>query len=481
MTIDEASLLVNVGERTNVTGSARFADLIRADDYDAAVEVARDQVDNGAQIIDVNMDEGMLDGEAAMTRFLNLIAAEPDISRVPVMIDSSKWSVIEAGLKCVQGKPVINSISMKEGEAAFIAQARLARRYGAAVVVMAFDEEGQADTYERKVAICARAYEILTERSGLPPEDIIFDPNIFAVATGIEAHAEYGRAFIEATRTIRAELPHARVSGGLSNLSFSFRGNNPLREAMHTVFLYHAVQAGLGLVIVNAGRLPTFEDVPSDLRERIEDVLFNRRPDATERLIEVASDAQSSARAAAVDLSWRELPVAERLEHALVHGHRRVRRRGHRGGASGLQPRPRGDRGSAHGRHGRGRRSLRQWQDVPAPGGEERTRDEEGGGSPRAVHGGRRRSRPDCGQGGDGHGEGRRPRHRQEHRRGGAAVQQLRGHRSRRDGAHPPRSCRPPATSAPTSSASRGSSRPASTRWCGWPPISRPRVSTSRC
>ncbi len=320
MTIDEASLLVNIGERTNVTGSARFADLIRADDYAAAVEVARDQVDNGAQIIDVNMDEGMLDGEAAMTRFLNLIAAEPDISRVPVMIDSSKWSVIEAGLKCVQGKPVINSISMKEGEAAFIAQARLARRYGAAVVVMAFDEEGQADTYERKVAICARAYEILTVEVGMAPEDIIFDPNIFAVATGIEEHAEYGRAFIEATRTIRAELPHARVSGGLSNLSFSFRGNNPLREAMHTVFLYHAVQAGLGLVIVNAGRLPTFEDVPSDLRERIEDVLFNRRPDATERLIEVASDAQSSARAAAVDLSWRELPVAERLEHALVHG-----------------------------------------------------------------------------------------------------------------------------------------------------------------
>ncbi len=318
--ITAESLLVNVGERTNVTGSARFAKLILNGDYEAAVAVARDQVENGAQIIDVNMDEGMLDSEEAMTRFLNLIATEPDISKVPIMVDSSKWSVIQAGLKCVQGKPIVNSISLKEGEEQFLAHAAEAQRYGAAVVVMAFDETGQAETTEHKVSVCERAYELLTGRLGFAPEDIIFDPNVFAVATGIEAHAEYGLAFIEATREIMQRMPNVKVSGGLSNLSFSFRGNNPLREAMHSVFLFHAVQAGMGMVIVNAGRLPVFEDVPAELRERIEDVFFNRRPDATERLLEVASQAESSARAAGTDLSWRETPVAQRLVYALVHG-----------------------------------------------------------------------------------------------------------------------------------------------------------------
>ncbi len=317
--IDDDSLLVNVGERTNVTGSARFAKLILGGDYDAALAVARDQVDNGAQVIDVNMDEGMLDSEEAMTRFLRMIATEPDISRVPIMVDSSRWSVIEAGLQQVQGKAIVNSISLKEGEERFLEQARLARRYGAAVVVMAFDEDGQADTLEQKVAICTRAYQLLVG-DGFPPEDIVFDPNVFAVATGIEAHADYGRAFIEAARAITATLPHARVSGGISNLSFSFRGNNALREAMHAVFLFHATRAGLDLAIVNAGRLPVYEDIEPDVRERIEDVLFNRRPDATDRLIEVASDVESMTAAAAADVSWRELPVRERLIHALVHG-----------------------------------------------------------------------------------------------------------------------------------------------------------------
>ncbi len=320
MVIDETSLLANIGERTNVTGSARFAELILGGEYETAISVARDQVDNGAQIVDVNMDEGMLDSEAAMVRFLHMIAAEPDISRVPIMIDSSKWSIIEAGLQCVQGKSIVNSISLKEGEEVFLAQARLAQRYGAAVVVMAFDETGQADTFEKKISICERAYGLLTETVGIAPEDIIFDPNIFAVATGIEEHAEYGLAFLEATEAITKRLPHARVSGGLSNLSFSFRGNNALREAMHAVFLYHAIQRGMGLAIVNAGRMPNYDDVPADLRERIEDVLFNRRDDATDRLIEVAASAQSSAKAAANDMSWRELSVQERIVHALVHG-----------------------------------------------------------------------------------------------------------------------------------------------------------------
>jgi 5-methyltetrahydrofolate--homocysteine methyltransferase len=320
MAIRSDSLLINVGERTNVTGSAKFSKLILGGDYDTAVGVARDQVENGAQIIDVNMDEGMLDAVEAMTRFLNHIATEPDISRVPVMIDSSKWHVIEAGLKCVQGKSVVNSISLKEGEAPFLHQAREARRYGAAVIVMAFDETGQAETFEHKVSVCERAYKLLVEQVGFPPEDIIFDPNVFAVATGIEEHAEYGVAFIEAAREIKKRMPAVHVSGGLSNLSFSFRGNNPLREAMHTVFLFHAVKAGMDMAIINAGRLPVYEDIPEDLRERIEDVLFNRRADATERLIDVASDAQSQAQASKTDMRWREKPVLDRLIHALVHG-----------------------------------------------------------------------------------------------------------------------------------------------------------------
>ncbi len=314
------SLFVNVGERTNVTGSAKFKRLILEGRYDEALEVARQQVEAGAQMIDVNMDEAMLDGEAAMTRFLNLVAAEPDIARVPIMIDSSKWSIIEAGLKCVQGKPVINSISLKEGEAEFKEKARLARRYGAAVIVMAFDETGQADTYERKIDICARAYRILTEEVGFPAEDIIFDPNIFAVATGIEAHANYAVDFIEATRWIRTHLPHAHVSGGVSNVSFSFRGNEPVREAIHTAFLYHAIRAGMDMGIVNAGQLGVYEEIPAELRRRVEDVLLNRRPDATERLVEFAETVKGEAREAVEDLAWRSEPVEARLAHALVKG-----------------------------------------------------------------------------------------------------------------------------------------------------------------
>lgn len=316
-----SGLFVNIGERTNVTGSARFRKLIEADDYDAAVAVARQQVENGAQIIDVNMDEGMLDSEAAMVRFLRLIAAEPDIARVPVMIDSSKWSVIEAGLKNVQGKAIVNSISLKEGEAPFLEQARAVRRYGAAAVVMAFDEEGQAETAERKFKICARAYELLTETVGFPPEDIIFDPNIFAVATGIEEHNDYAVAFLDATRRIRAALPHCHVSGGLSNLSFSFRGNEPVRRAMHAAFLYHATQAGMDMGIVNAGQLDLYEDIAEDLRERVEDVLLNRRPDASERLLDIAEGFRGQAAAEKkADLAWREAPVSKRISHALVRG-----------------------------------------------------------------------------------------------------------------------------------------------------------------
>lgn len=319
--ISAETLFVNVGERTNVTGSARFRKLIEAGDYPAALDVARQQVEAGAQIIDVNMDEGMLDSEAAMHRFLNLIAAEPDIARVPVMIDSSKWSVIEAGLKCVQGKAIVNSISLKEGEAVFIEQARKIRAYGAAVVVMAFDEQGQADSIARKVAICERSYKVLTEQVGFAPEDIIFDPNIFAVATGIEEHANYGVDFIEATRLIKQRLPYAMVSGGVSNVSFSFRGNEPVREAMHSVFLYHAIRAGMDMGIVNAGQLAIYEDIDSELRESVEDVILNRRDDSTERLLMVAERFKGGgATKRELDLEWRSWPVAKRLEHALVKG-----------------------------------------------------------------------------------------------------------------------------------------------------------------
>ena len=316
-------LFVNVGERCNVTGSAIFRRLIEADDYAAAVAVARQQVDNGAQIIDINMDEGMLDSEKAMVTFLNLIAAEPDVARLPIMIDSSKWSVIEAGLKCVQGKAIVNSISLKEGEDAFIEQAQLCLDYGAAVIIMAFDEQGQADTIERKVEICKRSYAVLVDKVGFEPADIIFDPNIFAVATGIEEHANYGVDFIEATRQIKASLPHALVSGGVSNVSFSFRGNNVVREAIHSVFLYHAIRAGMDMGIVNAGQLAIYEDLPEALREAVEDVVLNRRSDATEKLLEVAEQYKDQKSGAAVkkqDLSWRELEVAKRLEYALVNG-----------------------------------------------------------------------------------------------------------------------------------------------------------------
>ncbi|MDH5190333.1 MAG: methionine synthase [Gammaproteobacteria bacterium] len=316
------SLFVNVGERTNVTGSARFKRLIIEEDYDTALDVARDQVDAGAQIIDINMDEGMLDGVAAMTRFLNLTTSEPDISRVPVMVDSSKWEIIEAGLKCIQGKGIVNSISLKEGEDKFIEHAQLCRRYGAAVIVMAFDEIGQADTRERKVEICTRAYKILTEQVGFPPEDIIFDPNIFAVATGIEEHNTYGVDFIEATREIKNTLPYAMVSGGVSNVSFSFRGNNPVREAIHSVFLYHAIAAGMDMGIVNAAQLAVYDDLPEELRECVEDVVLNRRPDATERLLDIADKykGDGTAEAKKEDQEWRSLPVAKRLEHAMVKG-----------------------------------------------------------------------------------------------------------------------------------------------------------------
>ncbi|MCW5713283.1 MAG: methionine synthase [Bauldia sp.] len=318
---ERVASFINIGERTNVTGSIKFRKLISDNNYAAALDVARDQVANGAQILDVNMDEGLLDSEKAMVTFLNLLAAEPDIARVPIMIDSSKWSVIEAGLKCVQGKPIVNSISMKEGVDSFKEHARKVRRYGAAVVVMAFDETGQADTYQRKIDICARAYKILTEEVGFPAEDIIFDPNVFAIATGIEEHNNYAVDFIEATRWIRQNLPHAHVSGGVSNLSFSFRGNEAVRAAMHAVFLYHAIAAGMDMGIVNAGALPVYSDIDPELREIVEDAVLNRRPDASERLLEAAQRHKGGSGAQkTIDLTWRQWPVEKRLEHALVAG-----------------------------------------------------------------------------------------------------------------------------------------------------------------
>jgi 5-methyltetrahydrofolate--homocysteine methyltransferase len=325
VTIDAGSLFVNVGERTNVTGSKAFARLILNGQFEEALGVARQQVENGAQVIDVNMDEAMLDSKAAMVRFLNLVAGEPEIARVPIMIDSSKWEVIEAGLQCVQGKGIVNSISMKEGEAAFRHHAKLVRRYGAAAVVMAFDEQGQADTFARKTEICARAYRILVDEVGFPPEDIIFDPNIFAIATGIEEHDNYAVDFIEATRWIKSNLPGAKVSGGVSNVSFSFRGNDPVREAIHTVFLYHAIKAGMDMGIVNAGMVGVYDDLDPELRERVEDVVLNRRKDAGERLVEIAEQAKGQSRDDSARLAWRGTPeqpktVDERLSHALVHG-----------------------------------------------------------------------------------------------------------------------------------------------------------------
>ncbi len=320
LNIGDDALFVNVGERTNVTGSRAFARLILAGDYTAALDVARQQVQNGAQIIDINMDEAMLDSKAAMVKFLNLIASEPDISRVPVMIDSSKWEVIEAGLKCVQGRCVVNSISLKEGKAKFVEQAKLVLRYGAAVIVMAFDEKGQADTLQRKQEICKNSYVILVNEVGFAPEDIIFDPNIFAIATGIEEHNNYAVDFIDATRWIKHNLPGAKISGGVSNVSFSFRGNDPVREAIHTVFLYHAIRAGMTMGIVNAGQLGVYDQIPAELLERVEDVVLNRRPDATERMVQFAETVKGSAKTQTEDLSWRSGTVGERLTHALVRG-----------------------------------------------------------------------------------------------------------------------------------------------------------------
>ncbi|MFC0398089.1 methionine synthase [Paraburkholderia rhizosphaerae] len=318
--VTSGTLFINVGERTNVTGSKAFARMILNGQFDEALAVARQQVENGAQVIDINMDEAMLDSKAAMVRFMNLIASEPDIARVPVMIDSSKWDVIEAGLKCVQGKAIVNSISLKEGKDAFIHHAKLIRRYGAAAVVMAFDEQGQADTFERKTQICKRSYDVLVNEAGFPPEDIIFDPNIFAVATGIEEHNNYAVDFIEATRWIKQNLPYAKVSGGVSNVSFSFRGNDPVREAIHTVFLYHAIQAGMDMGIVNAGQLGVYADLDAELRERVEDVVLNRRDDATDRLLEIADKFKTGAAKKEENLEWRNQPVEKRLAHALVHG-----------------------------------------------------------------------------------------------------------------------------------------------------------------
>lgn len=320
VSIGEGTLFVNIGERTNVTGSKAFARMILNGQYEEALAVARQQVENGAQVIDINMDEAMLDSKAAMVRFLQLIASEPDIARVPIMVDSSKWDVIEAGLRCIQGKGIVNSISMKEGVEKFKHEARLVKRYGAAAVVMAFDEVGQADTYARKIEICERAYRVLVDEVGFPPEDIIFDPNIFAVATGIEEHNNYAVDFIEATRWIKQNLPGAKVSGGVSNVSFSFRGNDPVREAIHTVFLYHAIKAGMDMGIVNAGMVGVYDDLEPTLRERVEDVVLNRRPDAGERLVEIAETAKSGAKDESRKLEWRNNPVRERLAHALVHG-----------------------------------------------------------------------------------------------------------------------------------------------------------------
>ncbi len=430
---------VNVGERTNVTGSAKFRKLVTAGDYTAALAIARDQVANGAQIIDVNMDEGLLDSEQAMVTFLNLIAAEPDIARVPVMVDSSKFSVIEAGLKCLQGKPVVNSISMKEGEDAFIEHAKIVRRYGAAVVVMAFDEKGQADTLERKAEICARAYKILTEQVGFPPEDIIFDPNIFAIATGMEEHNGYGVAFIEAARQIRARLPHVHISGGVSNLSFSFRGNERLREAMHSVFLFHAIKAGMDMGIVNAGQMAVYDDLDPELRDACEDVILNRRPDASERLLAMAEKFRGAGQAAKeVDLAWRDKPVERRLSHALVHGItdfveadvEEARLKAER--PLHVIEGPLMDGMNIVGDlFGSGKmflpqvvksaRVMKQAVAYLMP-----YMEQEKDGRSHSTFGGQDR---------DGDRQGRRPRHWQEHRRRRAPVQQLRGDRSRRHGA----------------------------------------------
>ena len=442
---------LNVGERTNVTGSAKFRKLITAGDFAAALVVARDQVENGAQVIDVNMDEGLINSKQAMVEFLNLIAAEPDIARVPVMIDSSKWEIIEAGLKCVQGKPIVNSISMKEGEAAFLHHARLCRAYGAAVVVMAFDEQGQADTEERKVVICTRAYKLLTEQAGFPPEDIVFDPNIFAIATGIDEHNNYGVDFIEATREITQTLPHVHVSGGVSNLSFSFRGNERVREAMHAVFLYHAIQAGMDMGIVNAGQLAVYESIDPELREACEDVVNNRTPksggSATERMLELAERFKGSAgkEAKERDLAWREWPVEQRISHALVNGITEfIDADTDEARLSAERPLHVIEGPLMAGMNvvgdlfGAGKmflpqvvKSARVMKQAVA-GLLPHMEAEKVANAANGIDSGRT---PDRRQDPDGNGKGRRPRHRQEHCRRRTGLQQLRNHRPRGHGA----------------------------------------------
>jgi 5-methyltetrahydrofolate--homocysteine methyltransferase len=471
VTIGDDALFVNIGERTNITGSKAFARMILNGDFEQALAVARQQVENGAQIIDINMDEAMLDSQAAMVRFLNLIASEPDISRVPIMIDSSKWSVIEAGLRCVQGKAIVNSISMKEGEEAFKQQARLLRRYGAAAVVMAFDEKGQADTYQRKIEISRRAYDILVHEVGFPPEDIIFDPNIFAIATGIEEHNNYAVDFIEATRWIKANLPGAKVSGGVSNVSFSFRGNDPVREAIHTVFLYHAIAAGMDMGIVNAGMVGVYDEIEPELRERVEDVVLNRRPDAGERLVEIADSAKGAAKDDSRKLDWRGTPEApvgvnQRLSHALVHGitdfivedteeaYQGILAKG--GRPLNVIEGPLMDgMGIVGDLFGQGKmflpqvvKSARVMKQAVAhliPYIEEEKRQQEAG----------RRRRQDQGQDRHRHRQGRRARHRQEHRHRGPAVQQLRRRQHGRHGALPRDPGQGQGRRAPTSSACR--------------------------
>ena len=384
---------VVVGERTNITGSPRFSKLILAGDFEAALAVARQQVKGGANILDVNMDEGMIDSEASMTRFLNLIGSEPEISRVPIMIDSSKWSVIEAGLKCVQGKAVVNSISLKNGEDEFLRHAALVRRYGAAVIVMAFDESGQADSLQRRIDVCARAYQLLTEHAGLPPSDIIFDPNVLTVATGLEEHRNYAVDFIEAVRWIKANLPGARTSGGLSNISFSFRGNNAVREAMHAAFLFHAIQAGLDMAIVNAGQLAVYEEIEPELRTRVEDVLLNRRDDATERLVDFAESVKAIEKTPLEKEAWRTCAGRRASFARSGERDRRFHRSRHRRGAPEEPASARRDRRAAHGRHERRGRFVRRRQNVSAPGGEERAGHEKGGRLSVAIHGSREETR----------------------------------------------------------------------------------------
>ena len=435
---------VMIGERTNVTGSARFRRLIEANDYQGAVDVALEQVRGGANFLDVNMDADLLDGEQAMTTFLNLLATEPEVARIPIMVDSSRFSVLEAGLKCVQGKGIANSISLKEGEETFLEQARTIRRYGAGVVVMAFDEAGQADTVERKVEICGRAYDLLTA-DGWPPEDIVFDPNVLAVATGIEEHNGFAKAFIEALPLLKERCPGSRTSGGISNLSFSFRGNDVVREAMHSAFLYDAIRAGLDMGIVNAGQLVVYEDIPADLLERLEDVLYDRRPDADRPPRHLRGHRRGRGdEARARPLLARRDGRAAALARARARG-RRLHRGGHRGGACGGGATAGRDRGPADGRDEGRRRPLRLGEDVPAAGGEERSGDEARRRLPGAVHGGRegahRQQRAGAGQDRARDGEGRRARHRQEHRRRRARLQQLRGDRPGRHGSgrHDPR------------------------------------------